>query len=370
MVRTILGRVLVPLALAAAGQGAGAETLRVATFDTGLGGEGPGLLLRDLTDDDTPRIDAVLAMIAEAAPDILVLQDVDWDAGGATLAALAARISEDGPDYPHRFALRPNTGLPMPFDLDGDGWRGGPRDRQGYGDYPGAHGMAILSRHPVGEGVHDLSALLWRDLPGAIPPDLPGEVAAIQRLSSTGHWVVPVDVDGTTLTLLAWDATPPVFDGPEDRNGRRNRDEAALWSHLLDGELAGVLDVAPPAPPFVLLGGAEADPVDGEGRRDALRALLSDPRLQDPEPRSEGAAADADPAHEGDPSLDTASYGTPPGNLRVSYILPSADLAVLAAGVVWPAPGTPAAARLGPSGDWPANRLVWVDLELPGPGAY
>ena len=37
------------------------------------------------------------------------------------------------------------------------------------------------------------------------------------------------------LHLLAHHPTPPVFDGPEDRNGRRNHDEAALWTAWLDG---------------------------------------------------------------------------------------------------------------------------------------
>ncbi len=355
------------LSLWAAGHWAWAEPVRVATFKAGLGGEGPGLLLRDLHRGEDERIGPVIAMIAEAAPDILVLQGIDWDAGGATLSALARRIAEAGPDYPHRFALRPNTGIPTPFDLDGDGWRGGPRDRQGYGDYSGANGMAILSRHPIlGGEARDLSQLLWADLPGAIPPPLPGDVAAIQRLSSVAHWIVPVKIGRTRLTLLTWEATPPVFDGPEDRNGRRNRDEAALWTHLLDGEL----DVPAPEAPLVLVGVANLDPADGEGRRDALAALLSDPRLQDPRPRSAGAEAAADPGHAGDPGLDTADYGTPPGNLRVSYILPSADLEVADAGVVWPAPDDPAAARFGPRAHWPAHRLVWVDLDLPGPGEY
>lgn len=340
---------------------AAAETVRVASFHTGLGGEGPGITLRDIVEERDGTIDAIAAMVAEAGPDILVLQDVDYDLGGATLAALAGRIAEAGPDYPHRFALRPNSGMATAFDLDGDGYRGGPRDRQGYGGYTGAGGMAILSRWPIDEAnAANLSALLWRDLPGAIPPPMPQEVAAIQRLSSVAHWIVPVETGAGPLTILAWHATPPVFDGPEDRNGRRNRDEAALWLRLLDGALG----VEPPGARFVLAGVANLDPVDGEGRRDALEALLADPRLADPRPRSAGAAAAADEGQRGDPALDTVDYGDPPGNLRVSYVLPSADLAVSAAGVVWPEAGSPAAARLGPPEDWPRHRLVWVDLEL------
>ena len=37
------------------------------------------------------------------------------------------------------------------------------------------------------------------------------------------------------LTILAFAATAPVFDGPEDRNGLRNAAEIGLWPLLLDG---------------------------------------------------------------------------------------------------------------------------------------
>ena len=68
---------------------------------------------------------------------------------------------------------------------------------------------------------------------GNDPPDL----AAVQRLATTGFWDVPVETPSGQLHLLAWHATPPVFDGPEDRNGRRNHDEAAFWRLLLEGAL-------------------------------------------------------------------------------------------------------------------------------------
>jgi hypothetical protein len=227
--------------------------------------------------------------------------------------------------------------------------------------------MAILSRLPIDTaGVTDLSGRLWRDLPGHLIDGAGLSPAAqeVQRLSSTGHWVVPVLLpSGDRLTLLAWQATPPVFDGAEDRNGRRNHDEAAIWLRLLEGALSE----APPQAPFVLIGNANLDPADGEGRADALLSLLSDPRLQDPRPASSGGAAAATPGQAGDPALDTADWpetsdaGTPgPGNLRVDYVLPSADLRVTAAGVWWPAPGDPAAAEATLAS---RHRLVWVDVE-------
>jgi hypothetical protein len=207
---------------------------------------------------------------------------------------------------------------------------------------------------------------LWRDLPGATLPIVDGqpfpsaEVQAMQSLSSTGHWAVPILPDaGPPLTLLVWAATPPVFDGPEDRNGLRNRDELRLWQVYLDG------DLGPPATDFVLMGNANLDPADGSGLHDAMAGLLADPRIQDPQPSSAGGLAAADSGQAGDPALDTADWpDDKPGNLRVDYILPAAGLRVTGAGVFWPAPDDPNAALLGSDGLAAGpHRLVWVDLD-------
>ena len=324
-----------------------AETLRIATFAAPLSRDGPGLLLRDIGRDDD-QIDAVLAVIASADPDILLLTDFDFDLDGIALSAFADRA-----DYPHSFSLAPNSGVMTGLDLDGNGRLGEARDAQGYGRFSGDGGLAVLSRHPIGAGVVDLSTLLWRDLPGATLPDgEPDEVQAVQRLSSTGHWIVPVDAPGGPVTLMAFAATPPVFDGPEDRNGLRNRDELRLWTYVLD------TDGAPPH--AVILGNANLDPVDGEGYPDAMLAVLGDPRLVDPKPASAGAVLAADPSHRGDPALDTADWPSDgPGNLRVSYVLPTSDWQVSGAGVVWPAPDDPFAETVVAAGP---HRLVWVDV--------
>lgn len=268
---------------------------------------------------------------------MLLLQGVDHDRDLLTLAALRDRIAQGGPHYPHIFALRPNSGWPTGLDMDGDGQRGGPGDAQGYGAFSGQGGMALLSRYPIdAASARDFSMFLWRDLPDALLPraeDGPfpsPEAQAIQRLASVGHWAVPVVLQNGRLTILAFHAAPPVFDGPEDRNGRRNADEIRLWQHILDGGLGP----APPTP-FVIAGVANLDPSRGEGRHGAIRALLDDPRLLDPLP---GHA--------------TALWPQT-GPLRVSYLLPSVDLRVTGAGLHPPAPEL-----TGPHG------LVWVDLAV------
>lgn len=341
-----------------------ADPVRVASFNLELQRDGPALLLRDIRRGKDTQIAATIAVIAQTAPDILALQGFDWDYDGVALAAFTDLLSAAGLRYPYHLAARPNAGLASDLDLDGDGRRGGPGDAQGYGAFSGRGGIAVLSRFPIlQERVQDYSALVWRDMPGALLPRhpdgtaFPSEAAqAIQRLSSTGHWAVPIQLpDDTVLTLLTFQAGPPVFDGPEDRNGRRNHDEILLWQLVLDGTFG-------PAPKgrFVLAGGANLDPADSDGRRAAIRALLTDPRFQDPGPRSDGAAQAGDQGHRGPDALDTVDWPGP-GRLRVDYVLPSRDWQVLGAGVVWPLPGQAghddalAASR---------HRLVWVDLAL------
>lgn len=343
-----------------------ADTFRIATYNAELSRRGPGLLFAAILKGD-PQVQAVQAVIVANHPDILLLTGFDYDAGQVALTAFADGLAQRGLTYPHLFALRPNTGMATGFDLDADGVLGGPGDAQGWGRFSGADGMAILSRFPIGsDAAHDFSAMLWRDLPGAVLPDgMAGDVAALQRLSTTGHWDVPVEVPGGDLHLLAYYATPPVFDGPEDRNGLRNAAETAFWSAYIGGQLA----TPGPDSRFVILGDANLDPVDGDGRGGAMAALLSDPRLHDPLPASTGGKVAADPGQNGDPALDTASWpdaAGSPGNLRVDYVLPSADLTVTGSGVFWPAPGEAGAALLTPGGIMASrHRLVWVDIAMP-----
>ena len=325
--------------------------------------KGPGLLLRDILRGDD-QAEAAAAVIAAAAPDVLVLNGIDYDHDNLTLKAFTALVAARGHAMEHVFAARPNSGWATALDLDGDGRLGGPGDNQGWGRYAGDGGMAVLSRLPLGE-VRDLSGLIWAEQDWAELPQVEGRpfqseaALVVQRLSSVGHWVVPVETGEGVLNVLAFHAAPPVFDGPEDRNGKRNHDEIALWRHLLDGRLGKV-----PEAPLVIAGDANLDPVDGDGIKAAIRGLLGDKRLQDPTPASEGGRAAADAGHRGDPALDTADWpgaedGGGPGNLRVDYVLPSVGLEVTGAGVFWPAPGASGHEMAATAS---RHRLVWVDI--------
>ncbi len=312
--------------------------------------DGPGLLLRDILRGDAADVAAVRALIDRADADILVISGFDYDQG---LVALSTFRDGLGPGYPHVAATRPNAGLATDADLDGDGYMRGAGDAQGFGAFAGQGGIAVLSRFPVRD-IRDYNAVLWRDLPGTLLVESdPG--GGDQRLASVGHVSVVLEAPGGDLTLLAFHATPPVFDGPEDRNGRRNHDETAFWLHYLDGAFGPAPETA-----FVLAGDANLDPVDGDGRPDAITALLADPRLQDPRPSSDTGRAlaikdgGANAGQGGDPRLDTANWNDgrgDPGNLRVDYVLPSRDLTVHEAGILW-----------GDGAEAPRHGLVWVEF--------
>lgn len=329
-----------------------------------LGGRGPGYALADiLAKEPAPTLKADL--IHHVSPDILVLSGLDHDHDRHALQAFRDLIAERGHDFPYVFSFPSNAGVRTGQDMNGNGRTDSADDTQGYGLFRGAKALAILSRWPIDfAAARDFSGFLWRDLPGALLPPVASEVLSIQRLSSTGHWDVPVQVNpDTTLHLLIYQAGPPVFGGPTNRNLLRNHDETAFWSLFLDGELP----MAPPDAPFVLLGGSNLDPFDGDGMHIAMQTLLAHSALQDPRPASLGALlSNPNTQHHGPTELDTVDWPQTggPGNLRVSYVLPSRALRVRDAGVFWPDSTSPDAYLLGNPDTPPTrHRLVWVDIE-------
>lgn len=323
--------------MVAACSGAHADTLRIATFNAELIRKGPGLLLRDISRGKDPQIAAFRALLIKARPDIVALQGIDFDMRLTALNALADDLTEAGLSYPHRFSAAPNAGQSTGLDLNGNGRRGDADDAHGYGRFNGNGGMAILSRYPISvEAVEDFTTLLWRDLPAHIYPSAKGdpfggqEVFDIHRLSSRGHWVVPIETPDGPIRLMTFHATPPVYDGPEDRNGRRNHDEVAFWSDYLGRDTTNA--------PFAILGTANIDPERGSGRREAIDTLLGNPRLQNP--------FDDSP---------TADFKDPvPGDLRVDYLLPSTHWRVVDHGTLV----DPEASR---------HALLWVDITRANP---
>ncbi len=374
-------------------------TIRVATFNASLNRDTEGGLRRAVSTPDDPQIRAVATIIRIVRPDILLLQEFDYDADGAALRDFQANYlsrADAGPapiEFEFSYFAESNTGIPSGFDLDNDGKIGGGADALGFGAFPGQYGMVVLSRFPIDrERVRTFRTFLWRDMPGALLPDRPEtpapadwysvEELAILPLSSKSHWDVPVRVGpvrsgGITLHLLASHPTPPAFDGPEDRNGLRNHDEIRFWKDYLSGgrDARHIRDDAGKrggfaGQAFIIMGDLNSDPLDGDSRHEAIRALIAHPRVSGGHvPVSAGAfeasniQGGANLGHRGRDS-DTADFNDRvAGNLRVDYLLPSANLTVCAQGVFWPA-SDDAHARLvwgspPPSSD---HRLVWMDI--------
>jgi Endonuclease/Exonuclease/phosphatase family len=203
------------------------------------------------------------------------------------------------------------------------------------------------------------------------------------RLSSKSHWDIPIAIGHKQVHFLVSHPTPPVFDGPEDRNGRRNFDEIRFWADYISpgrrsryiyddhGRYGGLK----PGALFVIAGDQNADPLDGDSVPGAIQQLLEHPRVNTKlTPASEGGPQQAalqggaNLTHQSDPTFDTADFvDTAPGNLRADYVLPRRNMEIVDAAVFWARTDDPVFALVGvfpfPSSD---HRLVWIDVRVPG----
>ncbi|TWT90410.1 Endonuclease/Exonuclease/phosphatase family protein [Pseudobythopirellula maris] len=364
-------------------------SLRVATYNVSCYRQSHGQLAADFSTPDDERGKKLAEVIQRVRPDVILLNEFDHDPEGKPLAKFLENYlgrSQAGLDpiaYPHRFVAPTNTGEPTGADLDNDGRTDGPADCYGFGRYPGQYGMAVLSRLPIEhESTRTFQKLRWRTMPDARRPMDPTtgepfdseEEWRAYRLPSKSMWDVVVRLSpGATMHFVCSHPTPPVFDGPEDRNGRRNADEIRLLADYLSplasgyiaddrGRLGGLAEHAY----FVVAGDLNADPLDGGGIRGAMDPLLKHPAVSaELVPRSEGAAESArrqeelNRDHRGDSAEDTADFGGDGhGNLRVDYVLPSRRFKVVGAGVFWPEPGEAGDEAITATD----HRLVWVDL--------
>lgn len=378
--------------------------LRFASFNASLNRDAGGELLTDLSTPDNLQAQAIAETIQRNNPDVILVNEFDFDAEGNAAALFqenylsVGQNGADPVDYPYVYVAPSNTGVDSGLDLNNDGEVGGPNDAFGFGFFPGQFGFVIYSKFPIVEdGIRTFQEFLWADMPGALlPPDpedtdgngdtanffTPEELEAV-RLSSKNHVDLPIEVNGEIVHVLASHPTPPVFDGPEDLNGRRNFDEIRFWSDYIDGadyiyDDAGNFGGLGEGETFVIMGDQNSDPFDGDSRPGAAQQILLNPRVNIAvSPASEGGidAAERQGSNNndqlGDPALDTADFGEDPfgpGNLRVDYVLPSSDTTITEAGVFWVPDEDPLFERL--NGDFPFptsdHRLVYADVALTG----
>lgn len=365
--------------------------VRFATFNASLNRGSEGALVSDLSTPGNAQAQAVAEIIQRTDPDVLLVNEFDYVEGGLALDLFRENyleVSQHGADpveYPYAFVAPSNTGVPSGVDLNNDGTVDGPDDAFGFGLFPGQYGMAVFSKYPIDtDAVRTFQLFRWQDMPGNLMPTdfYSTEAQEVLRLSSKSHWDVPVQVGKRTVHFLVSHPTPPTFDGPEDRNGRRNHDEIRFWADYVgapsqsryiyddDGTSGGLR----PGSAFVIAGDQNADPHDGDSVEGSIEALLGHPRVNTSmTPSSAGAVeaallqGGANLTHTGDPAYDTADFAdSAPGNLRVDYVLPSRSLQILQSGVFWPVVADPLSRLTGsfpfPSSD---HRLVWVDVKLP-----
>jgi hypothetical protein len=372
--------------------GAG-RMIRIATFNVSM--EGGNYVKKGVTpsghelpaalsNSDHPQIANIAEIIQRVRPDILLLNEFDYhpDPERGVIPFLERYLRQpqagtDAIDYPYFYQGPVNTGVDSGMDLDRDGEASGTgNDAFGYGLYPGQYGMLLLSRFPIdAAAIRSFQLFLWKDMPDNLMADMrdengdlwyPQTVQEKLRLSSKSHWDVPVRINGATVHVLASHPTPPVFDGPEDRNGRRNHDEIRFWAdYLSDGEIAAYIydDTGGrgglAAERFVVLGDLNASMEEGDARREGIEELLGHEKVRRGLlPTSDGGRANrADskfsPAH-------TAAWG-----MRADYVIPSkAGWRLVDAGVFWPTQDDPLFRLVRNRRASSDHRLVWVDLEL------
>jgi hypothetical protein len=387
------------LAAAPAAAAANSE-IRFATFNASLNRNFAGQLVADLSTPNNAQAATVAEIIQRARPDVLLINEFDFVADGLAAQLFQENylsVPHNGAEpivYPFRFVAPSNTGIPSGHDFNNNGVVGGPDDAFGFGFFPGQFGMAVYSRYPIlADDIRTFQTFLWKDMPGARLPDDPATPApadwyslaelAVFRLSSKSHWDVPIEIAGKTVHFLVSHPTPPVFDGPEDRNGTRNFDEIRFWadyitpgtasSYIYDDE--GGRGGLAPGSSFVIAGDQNSDPLDGDSIPGSIQQLIEHPLVNTSvTPTSAGAVeasalqGGANLTHRSDPRFDTADFAdSAPGNLRADYVLPRKNLRIQDSAVFWPLMGDPLFRLTGvfpfPSSD---HRLVWVDVSLPG----
>lgn len=346
----------------------------------------------------SPQPDVIAEIIQRTRPDVLLINEFDYDpaalAGFQTNYLSVPHGSVAPIDYPYTYIAPSNTGIYSGFDYDNSGAAGDfvPNDSYGFGFFPGQFGMAVLSMYPIDyANVRTFQLFKWKDMPGALLPDDPSTAAPADwytpgpeldsfRLSSKSHWDVPIQIGKDTVHFLVSHPTPPVFDGPEDRNGTRNFDEIRFWADYIHPGRSGyiyddngVYGGLAGDDRFVIAGDQNSDPLDGDSIPGAIQQLLNHPKVNATmTPSSEGAIEQAalqggaNLTHLSDPAFDTADFSdAAPGNLRADYVLPRKNMKIVGSGVFWPLSSDPLFSLVGtfpfPSSD---HRLVWVDVKV------
>lgn len=377
------------------------NTFKVASFNTSHYRASSGALITDLASVTATQSQSIARIIQRNNPDVILLNEFDYDAGGVSVRRFQENYLEVGQSgespvyYPYAFIAPSNTGIPSGKDLDNNGSivstpgaTGFGEDALGFGVFAGQYAFVVLSKFPIDTAnVRTFQKFLWKDMPGALLPDNPNvagtgdwystDELAVVRLSSKNHADVPVLVNGARVHVLASHPTPPVFDSPGsglpwvagvDHNGRRNSDEIRFWSDYVNPANSSYIydDTETTATAsgglaansrFVICGDQNADNNEGDSTDPAIKTLIgggivvANPLVNSSFTPAGGTGPDPD---------DTAAFS---GGVRVDYVLPSAyGLKVESSGVFWPGAGDPITGALSATD----HHLVHVTMTLEG----
>lgn len=367
-------------------------SLRVATFNVSMEAtnyvESNELAVGDelhqqLKSTQNQQIKNIAEIIQHVRPDIILLNEFDYlstsneDIRGFLTSYLSVgQGEEESITYPYSYAAPVNTGVDSGFDLDQDGMASGIKgDAFGFGFFPGHYGMLVLSRYPIDtDKIRTFQHFLWKDMPDNLLQTIQDEngqsyysakAQQVLRLSSKSHWDLPIQVGKQTLHLLASHPTPPVFDGPEDRNGKRNHDEIRFWTDYISGQslAAYIYDDQGRkggfrGEHFVIAGDLNASAEEGDAYKEGIQGLLKHVLINNETiPTSDGGKQHMQ--HNAYASTHTADWG-----MQADYILPSTSLTCVDSGVFWPKKEHPLSRLIKDRSSSSDHRLVWLDLEI------
>lgn len=340
-------------------------------------------LHQQLNTKHNKQIKHIAEIIQHVRPDIILLNEFDYLKTSAAdirsfLTDYLAVGQTDGEkiDYPYYFTAPVNTGVDSGLDLDKDGIVSGIKgDAFGFGFFPGHYAMLVLSKYPIHfEQVRTFQHFLWKDMPNNLlttiqdengQPYYSKQAQQILRLSSKSHWDIPLQVGKKTIHLLASHPTPPVFDGPEDRNGKRNHDEIRFWTDYISGQAQSAYIYDDKGKQggftgkhFVIAGDLNASIEEGDAYKSGIQGLLKHELVNDKIiPRSLGAKQRS-------PENPYAAGHTAEWGMRADYVLPSTSLICIDSGVFWPKQDDPLARLVKGRNSSSDHRLVWLDLDV------
>ncbi|WP_460164724.1 endonuclease/exonuclease/phosphatase family protein [Sessilibacter sp. MAH1] len=378
-------------AMTYADENSASSVIRIATFnvsmeatnytDEKLDDESNDILTKELLSGKNSQIKNIAEIIQRVRPNIILLNEFDYiqNPSRGVLAfidqylKLAQQSELSGIDYPYFFTAPVNTGEPSPYDFNRDGIASGKgEDAWGYGNYPGQYGMVVLSQFPIDiESIRTFKNFRWHDMPNALAPINPDSgkpwYSAAQwqdfRLSSKSHWDLPITIQNKKIHLLAQHPTPPVFDGPENRNGLRNHDEIRLIADYLSGESYLYDDTGSRekfnGQRFVILGDLNASVYSKETYPGTMEQLLNHPKINSSFiPKSDGGKENA-------PDDANSDEHTAFWKSRADYVLPSKEgLEIVVGGVYWPTNDSALFRLVADRKASSDHRLVYLDLKI------